>query len=79
MPVVKTAQCAKSVDSSEDVSLNGLLFASYIGLFFIFFNRSKASAWHIYFLDSILASMLVGEALFVSSSNDYSKVLGRVK
>lgn len=75
-PVVKSAQCAKSVDSSEDVSQNTVLLASYICLFFIFFNRSKASSWHIYFLDAILVSTLLGEAVSLSSNNDYAKRLG---
>ena len=75
VPILKSAQCAKSVDSSEDVSQNAPLLASYICLFFIFFNRSKASSWHIYFLDLILVFTLAGEAVLVSANSDYSKRL----
>lgn len=77
VPLAKSAQCAKSVDTAEDFSLNGLLLSSYIGLFFIFFNRSKASAWHVYFLDSILVATIAGEALFLTQSNDFSKTQAR--
>jgi hypothetical protein len=76
LPSLKAAQCAKSVDTSEDVSLNTPLLFSYVGLFFIFFNRSRAANWHIYFLDAILLSTLLGEGVLLSANSDYAKKIG---
>ncbi len=41
--VLKVAQCPKSVDSLEDIALNGALMFFFLLLFFIFFTRAKGS------------------------------------
>lgn len=41
--VLKLVQCTKSVDSLEDVSLNGALLFFFLILFFIFFTRAKGA------------------------------------
>lgn len=71
--VFKNIQCYKTVETTEEVSSNtGILF-SFIGLFFIFFNRSRSSFWHIYFLDSVLFFLILGDLILSSSNNEIIK------
>jgi len=70
---VKVSQCNKTVETTEDVSLNNLLLFGYLILFLVFFNRSKGSYWHIYVLDLILASTILGEAVLSSQNPDFAK------
>lgn len=73
LPMLKTVQCPKSLETTEDMSANGPLLMSFIVLFLIFFNRSRSSFWHIYFLDSILFFLLIGETAIVSQNHELFK------
>ena len=73
--IFKNLQCHKTVETTEEISSNNGVLFSFIGLFFIFFNRSRASFWHIYFLDSILFFLVFGD-LLVSSNN--SEIIKRI-
>ena len=73
LPMIKVAQCFKTTETPEDLSLNSVLTFAFLGLFLIFYNRSRASSWHIYFLDTILGFLWIGEGLMVNSNSELVK------
>lgn len=70
LPFVKDLQCMKSADAPEHSSLNAGLGFFFVIVFFIFFNRSKGSWWHVYFLDGMLGGISIFELAFTAINLD---------